>query len=60
MTNGYDCYQNALAERVNGIIKNEDLIRKPEDIEQAKIIVDESIRARYRFEKSIPTLCSLK
>lgn len=26
MTDGYDCYQNALAERVNGIIKNEFLI----------------------------------
>jgi transposase InsO family protein len=22
MTDGYDCYQNALAERVNGILKN--------------------------------------
>lgn len=28
MTDGYDCYQNALAERVNGIIKNEFLVRK--------------------------------
>ncbi|ESH50962.1 putative transposase OrfB [Salmonella enterica subsp. enterica serovar Choleraesuis str. 0006] len=23
MTDGYDCYQNALAERINGILKNE-------------------------------------
>lgn len=45
MTDGYDCYQNALAERVNGIFKNEYLISKPDDIEQAKIIVDESIRS---------------
>jgi len=45
MTDGYDCYQNALAERVNGILKNEYLISKPDDIEQAKIIVDESIRS---------------
>lgn len=44
MTDGYDCYQNALAERVNGILKNEYLISKPDDIEQAKIMVDESIR----------------
>ncbi|RDL42567.1 IS3 family transposase, partial [Marinomonas piezotolerans] len=29
MTDGYDCYQNALAERINGIIKNEYLIMKP-------------------------------
>jgi transposase InsO family protein len=26
MTDGYDCYQNALAERVNGILKNEFLL----------------------------------
>lgn len=23
MTDGYDCYQNALAERINGLLKNE-------------------------------------
>ena len=23
MTDGYDCYQNAMAERINGILKNE-------------------------------------
>ena len=45
MTDGYDCYQNALAERVNGIIKNEYLIRKPGNINEAKTMVDESIRA---------------
>jgi putative transposase len=44
MTDGYDCYQNALAERVNGILKNEFLLRKPKDIEEAKAIVAESIR----------------
>lgn len=44
MTDGYDCYQNALAERVNGIIKNEYLITKPRDIAQAKIMVSESIK----------------
>lgn len=43
MTDGYDCYQNALAERVNGIIKNEYLIVKPRDIEEARRMVDESI-----------------
>jgi transposase InsO family protein len=26
MTDGYDCYQNALAERVNGILKQEFLL----------------------------------
>lgn len=44
MTDGYDCYQNALAERVNGILKNEFLISKPRDIAEAKAMVAESIR----------------
>lgn len=26
MTDGYDCYQNAMAERINGILKNEFLL----------------------------------
>ena len=43
MTDGYDCYQNALAERVNGILKGEYLLRKPDDLEQAMVMVDESI-----------------
>ena len=43
MTDGYDCYQNALAERVNGILKNEYLLRKPKDLTQAKQMVAESI-----------------
>lgn len=29
MTDGYDCYQNALAERVNGILKTEFLLQRP-------------------------------
>ena len=28
MTEGYDCYQNALAERINGVLKQEFLIEK--------------------------------
>jgi putative transposase len=44
MTDGYDCYQNALAERVNGILKNEFLLHRPADLEQARRMVDESIR----------------
>lgn len=43
MTDGYDCYQNALAERVNGILKHEFLITKPKDITEAKTMVAESI-----------------
>lgn len=43
MTDGYDCYQNALAERVNGIVKNEFLITRPANIKQAAKMVAESI-----------------
>lgn len=39
MTDGYDCYQNALAEQVNGILKMEYLLVKPEDIVQARQMV---------------------
>jgi len=44
MTDGYDCYQNALAERVNGILKTEYLLVKPENLEQAALMVGESVR----------------
>jgi putative transposase len=44
MTDGYDCYQNALAERVNGILKMEYLLQTPADLKQAKQMVGESVR----------------
>ena len=43
MTDGYDCYQNALAERINGILKNEFLLARPQDLEQARRMVKQSI-----------------
>ena len=43
MTDGYDCYQNALAERVNGILKNEYLLIKPNNLKEAKKMVEQSI-----------------
>ena len=43
MTDGYDCYQNALAERINGILKNEYLLVKPKDLSEAKRMVEESV-----------------
>ena len=43
MTDGYDCYQNALAERINGIIKNEYLVVKPRDLSEAREMVRESV-----------------
>jgi putative transposase len=43
MTDGYDCYQNALAERVNGILKTEFLLHRPADITQARRMVEQSV-----------------
>ena len=43
MTEGYDCYQNALAERINGILKNEYLLTKPCNLEEARKMVAESV-----------------
>lgn len=43
MTDGYDCYQNALAERVNGILKQEFLLYQCKDISELRQLVDESI-----------------
>lgn len=44
MTDGYDCYQNALAERVNGILKTELLLQRPADVHQARRMVAESVQ----------------
>lgn len=44
MTDGYDCYQNALAERVNGILKGEFLLERPRDLEQARQMVKQSVQ----------------
>ena len=48
MTDGYDCYQNALAERVNGILKTEFLLVRPGNLEQARMMVDESVEVYNR------------
>jgi hypothetical protein len=44
MTDGYDCYQNALAERINGILKTEFLLYRPENLQQARQMVSQSVR----------------
>lgn len=44
MTDGYDCYQNALAERINGILKMEFLLDRPADLRQARRMVEESVQ----------------
>lgn len=43
MTDGYDCYQNALAERINGILKNEFLIYKCNTGIELNVLIKESI-----------------
>lgn len=53
MTDGYDCYQNALAERVNGILKQEFLLYQCKDMNELKQLVDESI---YIYNEMRPHL----
>jgi len=43
MTDGYDCYQNALAERVNGILKTELLTATPQDLDQAATMIAQAV-----------------
>lgn len=43
MTDGYDCYQNALAERVNGILKQEFLIETCNTGKELDLMVKQSI-----------------
>ena len=44
MTDGYDCYQNALAERINGILKQEFLLLKCNSFKELKRLIEESIQ----------------
>lgn len=53
MTDGYDCYQNALAERVNGILKDEFLVHTYQDVNQARKVIEESI---YIYNNKRPHL----
>lgn len=43
MTDGYDCYQNALAERVNGILKQEFLTVKCSTGKDLELLIKQSI-----------------
>lgn len=43
MTDGYDCYQNALAERINGILKQEFLIETCNTGKELEVLIKESI-----------------
>ncbi len=50
MTDGNDCYQNALAERINGILKQEFLVERCNSGKQLKKLVKESIET-YNEER---------
>jgi transposase InsO family protein len=43
MTDGYDCYQNALAERINGILKDEFLVTQYANRDQLNKVIEQSI-----------------
>lgn len=49
MTDGYDCYQNALAERVNGILKQEFLLYKCKSFDDLKVLVEQSVAIYNRL-----------
>jgi len=49
MTDGYDCYQNALAERINGILKQEFLFDTCNIGKELETLVEESIDTYNRL-----------
>ncbi|WP_027858776.1 IS3 family transposase, partial [Marinobacterium jannaschii] len=49
MTDGYDCYQNGLAERVNGILKQEFLLYRCKTFKELKALVAESVELYNRM-----------
>lgn len=50
MTDGYDCYQNALAERINGILKQEFLIETCNTRNELEKHIEESVKI-YNHER---------
>ena len=44
------CYQNALAERINGILKTEYMLSKPENLQQATKMVQQAV-ALYNHDR---------
>ena len=44
MTDGYDCYQNAMAERINGILKQEFLINRCKTYDELNTLIQQSVR----------------
>ena len=53
MTDGYDCYQNALAERINGILKQEFLLHRCNTGKELRTLVKQSIET-YNGKTTTP------
>ena len=53
MSGGYDCYQNALAERINGILKEEFLFTQCANKKDLEKLVAESV---YSYNNERPYL----
>lgn len=49
MTDGGDCYQNAMAERVNGILKHEFLVSRYRTFDELSRVISESVDAYNRI-----------
>jgi len=49
MTDGYDCYQNALAERINGILKQEFLLYRCKSFDELKKLVEQSVHIYNQY-----------
>lgn len=45
MTDGYDCYQNALAERMNGILKEEFLLYPCNTRHELELLVKQAVES---------------
>lgn len=43
MTDGYDCHQNVLAERINGILQQEFLLGKCNTFEELEKVIDQLV-----------------
>jgi len=53
MTDGYDCYQNAMAERINGILKQEFLFTKCNNYHELSLLIKQSV---YIYNNTRPHL----
>jgi|TARA_B100000700_G_scaffold331767_1_gene468251 transposase InsO family protein len=53
MIDGYDCYQNALVERIKGIPKQEFLIYRCKTVEKLKILVAELLKFTVKLGRTL-------